>query len=334
MKITVLGAGAFGTVLADFLCRKNYQVTLWGHSQDSLHAIAQTGENSIYLPGFSLCKNLQLNSSLSKAVAQAEIIVSAVPSQKTREVFSNIQLSDRSLPIIVCASKGIENNSLLLLSDVFIETLGEGIRKKLFFLSGPSFAQEVIEQKPTAVTIAGVNEIKITEIQNIFSAPYLRSYTHSDIIGVQIGGAMKNVIAIAIGAVQGCQLGHNAQAGLITRGLTEMSRLGIKMGASLHTFMGLSGLGDLVLTSTGTLSRNLKVGRELAQGKTMNEILQSRRSVAEGIATTLSVYQLAQKHQVDLPICSTVYRVLYEQASIANEIDALMSRSLKNEFLL
>lgn len=335
MNITVLGAGSFGTVLADFLCRKNHSVTLWSHSQDTLTVIAQTGVNSIYMPGLPLCPSLKLSSSLQGACRNADIIVSAIPSQKTREVFSQIAFAKENIsaiPKIVCASKGIENETLLLLPDVFKQVIGDFIAPHLFFLSGPSFARELMEQKPTAVTIAGVDKTGLLELQKIFSAPYLRSYTETDVIGVEVGGAVKNVMAIAVGALHEYQFGLNAQAAVITRGLNEMSRLGVKMGAKQRTFMGLSGLGDLVLTATGNLSRNLQVGRQLAQGKNKEQIIDSMRMVAEGITTAKSVYQLAQKLEVDMPISSTVYRVLYEQADIQKEIHLLMNRSLKNEF--
>ncbi|MCF6266386.1 MAG: NAD(P)-dependent glycerol-3-phosphate dehydrogenase [Desulfuromusa sp.] len=332
-KIAVIGAGSWGTTLADLLAKKGYPVTLWCYEEDLAERIERSKINDLYLPGVNLSKNLQITSVLKSAVSGKQLLLFVTPSQATRQVLQQALPDILPQALIVSASKGIENDSLMLLSQVFEELLPESMQLRLGFLSGPSFAKEVSSGMPTAVVAAARDLAVAGEIQKIFSTETFRVYTHNDIIGVELGGAMKNVIALAAGVADGLGFGHNTRAALITRGLAEMTRLGMKLGGLAETFAGLAGMGDLVLTCTGDLSRNRSVGIELGKGHKLNDVLAGMQMVAEGVKTTLSAYQLAKKLGVDVPIIEQMYLVLYRDKDPRQAVTDLMSRDLKAEAL-
>jgi len=291
----------------------------------------QTGINDVYLPDIKLSENLTFTSDLQEAVSSKKLLLFVSPSQVTRQVLQQALPKIDPQALLVCASKGIENDSLLLMSQVFEELLPQEFHQRLGFLSGPSFAKEVAQGMPTAVVAAAREICCAEEIQQVFSTDKFRVYTHDDIIGVELGGAMKNVIALAAGVADGLGFGYNSRAGLITRGLAEMTRLGLKLGGRAETFAGLAGMGDLVLTCTGDLSRNRTVGIELGKGRKLEEILSGMQMVAEGVKTTLSAYQLAQKMGVEVPIIEQMYLILYQDKDPRQAVSDLMLRDLKAE---
>lgn len=331
MKIGVIGAGSWGTTIANLLALKGYGVNLWVYEADLCEKIKETRENSVYLPGIILSKNIKPTSSIEEASSGMEIIVSAAPAQVVRRVVSNAVPHISENTVIVSLSKGIEEGTLMLMSDLLKETLPKGLNKNLCFLSGPSFAKEVALKMPTAVVIASENKEAAQKAQKVFSTPYFRVYTHDDVTGVELGGAVKNVIAIATGIADGLGYGYNSRAALITRGLAEISRLGAKMGANPLTFSGLAGLGDLVLTCTGELSRNRTVGYKIGKGATLEEVTGGMKMVAEGVATSRAVYQLSKKIGIEMPITEHVYKILYEGLPAKDAVINLMSRDLKRE---
>ncbi|MGO9376929.1 MAG: NAD(P)H-dependent glycerol-3-phosphate dehydrogenase [Dissulfurispiraceae bacterium] len=325
--IAVIGAGSWGTTLASLLSEKGYDVALWTHDPELAVAINRDRINKIFLPGFTLPP--MLNASINgKELSTARYILNTVPTQFIRPIFNKIRAYIDDKAIIVSASKGIENNTLMTPSMVLREIVG----RPVLVLSGPSFAREVASQKPTAITLATDNPKTGLLLQEVFNTDYFRVYTHDDIIGVEIGGALKNVIAIAAGICDGLGLGHNSRAALITRGLSEIARLGLKMNAREVTFSGLSGIGDLVLTCTDMQSRNFTVGHKLGKGLKLAEIIGQTQSVAEGVATTLSAYELSSKYGIEMPIIEQVYLTLYKDKSPADAVKDLMNRSLKSEF--
>jgi len=330
-KIGVIGAGSWGTTLANLLAVKGYPVTLWCYEKDLGERLQKSKINDLYLPGVLLSQQLHVTSNLSEAITAKDLLLFVTPSQVTRQVLQQALPDLSSYALLVSASKGIENESLMLLSQVFEELLPQRLHQNLGFLSGPSFATEVSLGMPTAVVAAARNGVVAAEIQQVFSTEKFRVYRHNDIIGVELGGAMKNVIALAAGVADGLGFGHNTRAALITRGLAEMTRLGLKLGAQTETFAGLAGMGDLVLTCTGDLSRNRSVGMELGRGRTLDEIMAGMQMVAEGVKTTLSAYQLATKLEVDVPIIEQMYLVLYCNKDPRQAVTALMSRELTAE---
>lgn len=331
MRIAVVGAGSFGSCLALLLHRNGHQVSLWSHSEDTCRIIRETGENKTYLPGYPFPKDIQVTNELKEILTAAELVLYVVPTQATRKVLEESASFLQSGQNIVSASKGIEQGTHRLVAEIFTDVLGEEFRDRLFFLSGPSFAKEVAAGVPTAVTLAGYNKKKIPEIQNVFSGDTFRAYGTTDVVGVEIGGALKNIIAIATGITDGLELGYNSRAAIMTRGLAEIARLGRELGANPVTFMGLAGMGDLVLTCTGSLSRNRTVGVKLGQGMSLDEIMKDMRMVAEGVATTQSAHELATSLGVEMPITRLVYEVLYDGRNIREAVTALMSRKLKFE---
>lgn len=333
MKIGVIGGGSWGTALAFQLARKGYDVLMWCHDEGLAGIINDVHENTKYLPGFTLPENLKATGDLSEAVAGKELILSVSPSHVVREVMGQVADEIANGVPIVSASKGIENDSLMLVSDVLEDVLPARLHPYLSYLSGPSFAREVAAEKPTAVTIASYNHKLAVRVQDVFSSERFRCYTTHDVVGVEVGGAVKNVIAIASGAASAMDLGHNATAGMITRGLNEITRLGVKLGANPLTLAGLAGMGDLVLTCTGGLSRNRRVGMKLGEGKTLEEILDEMNMVAEGVKTSHSVYNLAKKLGVEMPIAEQVYCVVHEKKPALQAVSDLMSRDLKPELL-
>ena len=331
MKIGVIGAGSWGTTLANVLAKKGYQVCLWAYEADLVETMTKTRVNDLYLDGFPLSENLTFTNELVEAATGKELVLLVPPSQIMRKVLEQLKPVLCKDCLLVSASKGIENDSLLTMSEVLEEVLGADVKDRFAFLSGPSFAKEVASEQPTAVAVAAADLDVAHKVQDIFSTEYFRVYTNADVMGVEIGGAMKNVIALAAGVGDGLGFNHNARAALITRGLVEIARLGEAKGAVDATFYGLAGMGDLVLTCTGDLSRNRSVGIELGKGRKLEEILNQMRMVAEGVKTTLSAYQLAQKLGVTMPITEQMYLVLYEDKDPQQAVVDLMTRALTSE---
>lgn len=330
MKIAVLGAGAWGTTLADMLAKNGTATTLWAREPEVVADIRQHRENRVFLPGVTLSEKLRVESDPQAAFEGADCFLVVIPSQFIRPALAGFRdlLPDR--PVIVCASKGIELSSLAPMSRVVAESL-EGKRPRYASLSGPSFAAEVSADMPTSVSLGCEDHELGRELQEAFSTPYFRVYFTPDYRGVELGGAVKNVIAIAAGIADGLGFGHDARAALITRGLAELSRLGEAMGGQERTFMGLSGMGDLVLTCTGDLSRNRQVGLKLGQGKSLDDIVGEMKAVAEGVKTTQALHDLSKKLGVELPITEQVHKILYEGKDPAQATKDLMSRNLKDE---
>lgn len=326
--IAVIGAGSWGTTLASLLSKKGFDVVIWAREKEIADAINSKKENPIYLPNIKLPHNLISTDDILEAIKKARFIVNVVPTQHIRSVFTSLQNKLNDENIVVSASKGIEKGTLKTPSMI----LEEIINKKVYVLSGPTFAIEVAQEKPTAVTISGSEKRGRLLLQEIFSTSYFRVYEHDDPLGAEIGGAIKNVIAIAAGICDALELGNNARAALITRGLHEIMRLGKKMGAKEITFSGLSGLGDLFLTCTSNLSRNYTVGYRLGKDESLDEISKSMRSIAEGVETSLSAMQLSKKLDVEMPITTEIYQVIYEGKTPQQAASDLMNRTLKPEF--
>jgi len=331
MRISVVGAGSFGTALAKLVAENGHDVLIWSHSKDTAAAIREHRENTIYLKGITLPENIAVTTDFDAALRHAELIISATPTQAIREVYgSDERAAAIDVPIVV-ASKGIEKKSHLLVCDLFKQLFGDSKKQNLFFLSGPSFAREMALRMPTAITIAGYDSARLPEIQKVFHNEYFRAYATPDVVGVELGGALKNVMAIATGIADGLRFGSNTRSAIITRGLAEIARLGEKLGAKPMTFMGLAGMGDLVLTCTGDLSRNRTVGIKLGQGMSLAQIQSEMRMVAEGVPTTESAHELAQKLGVEMPITEAVFQVLYNEKPALEAIHELMGRSIKFE---
>ncbi len=328
-RIAVVGAGSWGTALADLLARKEYDVVLWSYEPDVADAIGARHENPKYLQGVRLADSLQATSSLADALRGAGVVVSVSPAQHVRAIMADAAQHLRDDALIVSASKGIEQDRLCTMAQVLAQVLPRGTATA--YLSGPSFALEVAQQMPTAVTIASHDEDVALRAQDLFQTPYFRPYTSQDVVGVELGGALKNVVAVASGMVTGLGFGHNTTAALITRGLAEITRLAIELGANPHTLSGLAGMGDLILTCTGGLSRNRHVGMEIGKGRTLDEVLSEMTMVAEGVATTRATHALAQRTRVEMPIASAVYQVLFENRPPADAVETLMLRDPKPE---
>lgn len=331
-SVCVIGAGAWGTALSWSLARCGHDVTLWAYEKEVADSINTVRENSVFLPGVKLPDGLTATCDMSEAARGKSIFLLVAPSQFMRGVMGKFAAVAPEEGIVISATKGIENDSLAMPVEIIEQTLPEGLRKRVCCLSGPTFARELVKEVPTAATVASKDEEAARLAQEVLAAPYFRLYVHNDVIGVELGGAVKNVIAIAAGISDGLGFGHNTRAALITRGLSEMTRLGVDMGADPKTFAGLSGMGDLVLTCTGDLSRNRTVGLRLGKGESLEEITTSMKAVAEGVATSLSVHRLAEKRGVELPITAEVYNVLYERKAPKDAVRDLMSRELKTEF--
>ena len=328
MRCSVIGAGAWGTALADLLTRNGHDVTLWAYEPDVVESINRRHENTRFLGGHSLAPALQATGDIARAVEGAELVTLATPSHVLRSILrSAAKTLPRTAPLVV-ASKGIEKGSLCLMTEVAEQEMPGAT---VVALSGPSFAKEVVTCQPTAVVIASERNGAAADAQQAFSSAYFRAYTHTDVIGVELGGALKNVMAVATGIAEGLGLGFNARAALVTRGLAEMTRLGLALGAEQSTFAGLAGLGDLVLTCTGSLSRNRAVGVEVGKGRTLEEVLRDKQTVAEGVVTAQSARELAAREGVEMPIVDTVNRVLFEGQPARSAIAALMSRGLRAE---
>jgi glycerol-3-phosphate dehydrogenase (NAD(P)+) len=330
-KMCVIGAGAWGTALAKHLAEKGVEVRLWAYERDVVHAINTSQENPIFLKGVVLPRGLIATSSLEEATRSCDGLVFAVPSHATRSVLQNLKpFLSNPIPLI-CATKGIEEETAKLMTQVMEDELPPSMHDALMVLSGPSFAAELSAGQPTAVCLAGQNAPLVRRFQNILMTRVLRVYADSDLLGVQLGGALKNVMALAAGVIDGLELGLNARAALITRGLAEIIRLGVAMGADPRTFYGLSGVGDLVLTCTGTLSRNHSVGVRLGKGERLETIVNGMQAVAEGVRTARAAFTLALRHQVEMPIIQEINAVLYENKSCRKAVSDLMERDAKLE---
>ncbi len=331
VKIGVVGAGSWGTALANLLGLKGYKIDLWVFEKEVKEQIQAYRENKVFLPGFPLSANIFPSNDISEVVSAKDLVLIVVPSHVMRETVQQIRGHVSPSAIIVSASKGIENKTHLTMSGVLKETLPEIPENSLAVLSGPSFAQEVAKKFPTVIAVASEDRKVAGFVQHIFAAPYFRVYTNNDMIGLELGGAVKNVIAIATGIIDGLRLGLNTRAALITRGLTEIRRLGLKLGANPRTFAGIAGVGDLVLTCTGDISRNHTVGKKIGEGMKVKEILSEMRMVAEGVKTAKSVYNLSRRLGIEMPISHEVYHILYDDVSPKEAAYRLMTRDLKHE---
>lgn len=330
-SVGVIGGGSWGTTLANLLADKGHVVTLWVFEKSLAEDMKATRENKTYLPGVALNADLAVTYRLEEAAGNKEHLIMAAPSHVFRRVAEQIVPLLSPGTIVTTVSKGIENETLCTMTEILEELLPAARHGEIAVLSGPSFAREVSQRIPTAVTCASKKESTAERVQYLFATSYFRVYRSADCIGAELGGALKNVIAIAAGIADGLGFGTNTRAALITRGLAEISRLGIKLGAKPLTFAGLAGMGDLVLTCTGDLSRNRTVGLKLGQGLKLAEILEGMKMVAEGVKTTRSAYFLARKAQVEMPIIEQVYEVLYENKEPIKAVSELMGRDLKEE---
>lgn len=331
MRCAVLGAGSWGTALGSVLASKGYPVTMWDIDAEVLADIAQNQRNSRYLPDVVLPPSQTANPDLAAALAQAQLVVIVVPSHVTRRVAEQARPFLAQDALICCAAKGIEVDTMQTMSEVLIEVLPVQEHPRLTFLSGPSFAVEVARGLPTAVTVAGIDEGARRAVQEAFFTPTFRVYTTDDVAGVEVGGCVKNVVAIASGMCDGLGFGANARAALITRGLVEITRLAVCMGAQPVTLRGLAGMGDLMLTCSSPLSRNYRVGFALGQGRGLQEVQAELGQIAEGVQNAKSTMALARKYSVDMPICEAVHDVLYGGLAARDAALGLMTRDLKAE---
>jgi glycerol-3-phosphate dehydrogenase (NAD(P)+) len=332
MRIGIIGGGSFGTALAKLLADVDHQVTLWFRNAALAEAVAEQRENRVYLPGFQLPNSVQVTHELEEGVSGQELLVAVTPSHVLREVMTQARPYIKGTPYVVSASKGIEEGSQHRMSQVLVDVLGHEFAGCIAALSGPSFACEVAAGMPTAVTAAAVNHDTAETVQTVFRGPTFRVYSSTDLIGVELGGAVKNVIAIAAGVSDGLGLGHSSRAALITRGVAEIARLVRKTGGDPQTVSGLSGVGDMVLTCTGDLSRNRTVGLRIGRGEHLQEILESMKMVAEGVRNSLSVYALARRLGVEMPITEQIRLMLHEDKPARQVVGDLMSRQAKPEF--
>jgi glycerol-3-phosphate dehydrogenase (NAD(P)+) len=332
--IGVIGAGAWGTALAIHAARMGHPTTLWAREAEVAADINERHENTVFLAGHKTPDNLVATTELDRAIVDHPIVLVVVPTQHLDKVIEPVADLFDADQILVSCSKGIHTGTLETVNEVLERVMPPRMYRHLAYLSGPSFAAEVAVESPTAVTVASHDRMVARMVQHALSTKRFRCYSSNDVIGVEMGGALKNVMAIACGAADGLGFGFNARAGLITRGLAEITRLAVRKGANPLTLQGLSGMGDLVLTCTGTLSRNRTVGFRLGKGETLEEILASTRSVAEGVATSRAAWALAQQLEVDAPIIENAFRVLYEGLGPLEALENLMSRPLKDELRL
>lgn len=330
-KVVVLGAGSWGTALAVVLAENGHDTLIWSHREDQANEINHQHTNKKYLPNTELPNNLKATHQLEEAAKHATTIVMAVPTKGIREVCANLSQFLTEKVLFVHVSKGIEPDSLLRISELMKESLSDDVVSDIVVLSGPSHAEEVVLQHPTTVTAACENLKAAEKVQDLFMNQYFRIYTSDDVIGVEIGGALKNVIALAAGITDGLNYGDNAKAALITRGLAEITRLGVKMGGNPFTFAGLSGMGDLIVTCTSVHSRNWRAGNMLGKGMKLNQVLEEMGMVVEGVRTTKAAHQLSQKYDVAMPLTSALYEVLFNEKDTKDAVDQLMLRMKKRE---
>ncbi|MBF0308734.1 MAG: NAD(P)-dependent glycerol-3-phosphate dehydrogenase [Magnetococcales bacterium] len=332
LPTAVIGAGSWGTALAFVLARKLPAVTLWCREEEVAAGIRNNHRNPLFVSEFLLPENLHATTDLAEVVKNHALLVLVTPTPFLRPTLRRIKPHLHAESCFVAASKGIETGSGALVPQIFAEELGSAWEERLCFLSGPSFARETLAEQPTAVAIASRSLAFAQQIQELFRLPWFRTYRTSDVVGVELGGAVKNVIALAAGIADGLECGQNARAALITRGLAETMRLGMRLGGRPETFAGLSGLGDLVLTATSTLSRNHQVGLRLGQGQSLQEIMAGTREVAEGVPTCQSLNQLAEELGVEMPITRAVYHILFENRSPRSVLEELLGRTPGTEF--
>ncbi len=331
-KIAVIGAGAWGTTLANYLAKRDHPVSLWAYEPEVCEAIRSRRENPQFLPGVSLHPGISPTNRLSEAAQGASLILSAVPSQVVRSLWQTLSAHLASSTDAVSVSKGLETSSLLTMTQVIREAVPDSVALRLAALSGPTFASEVSQGYPTAAVVASKEPGLAQKVQTLLSGPSLRLYTHDDVLGVELGGALKNVMALGAGISDGLGLGYNARAALIVRGMAEMARLGEAMGACAQTFAGLAGFGDLVLTCTGDASRNRTLGLRIGGGEKLKDILQGMRTVAEGVEASRAARQLGERFHTELPITEKVCQILFEGKPARKAMGELMARELKPEF--
>ncbi len=331
-KIGVVGAGSWGTALADLLAVKGFAVDHWVYEKEVKTQIETERENKLFLPGHTLSENLTPSNDLEKVISGKDMVLVVTPSHVLRQTMMQCESYLSKGAIVVSATKGIENITHLTMSGVLKDVLPGLKDERLAIITGPSFAKEVAIGSPTVVTVASKNRDVARLVQKVFATASFRVYTITDTIGAELGAAVKNVIAIAAGVIDGLGLGLNTRAALITRGLTEIRRLGIAMGADSKTFTGLAGVGDLILTCTGDLSRNHTIGKKIGQGKKLKALLSEMHMVAEGVKTAQSVYNLSRRLSVEMPISHSVYHVLYDDVDPQKALYELMTRDLKEEF--
>ena len=329
-NVSVIGAGAFGTSLALYSSNLGHRTRVWAFDKGLPERVAAEGENAAYLPGFPTPKDLTFTNDMAEALDGADLVLLVVPSSFMRSVSAEAAPHLPASALVTSTAKGIELESFALMSDVLAETLPDHAQSATY-LSGPSFAKDIASQLPADVSLAAADIDTARRVQEILHSPLLRVYASDDVIGVQLGGALKNVIAVACGAAHGLGLGASTVASLMTRGLAELTRLGVSLGANPLTFLGLAGVGDLSLTCNGALSRNRQLGQQLATGKTAKEIVTSQKAVAEGYRTSKAVHELATQEGVDMPISEAVYKVCHEGASLPEEATRLMRRDAKDE---
>lgn len=334
MRIAVIGAGSWGTALSIIAGRAGHQVRLWSRNADVVEEVNERYVNSAYLGSYAIPENVTARSDMGEALSGAEFVLLASPSHVTRELLARMKPELQPEMIFVSATKGIETETGKRISEIIRDELADQFEPRFVCLSGPSFAQEVVAGQPTAVVAASASIEDGRQVQAELSFQNFRIYTNTDVVGTEIGGSVKNIMAVAAGMVAGLGLGTNSVAALITRGLAEMARLATTQGARMETLMGLAGMGDLVLTCTGSLSRNRYVGQELGKGRTLSEVVGGMREVAEGVKTTRAVRRLAAQFKVEMPITEEVYAVLYEGKSAHDAAEALMTRPLREEFEL
>ena len=330
-KITVFGMGSFGTALANVLAENGHTVLMWGKNEDSVKELNDHHQNKRYLKDVVLDSRIKATSDIKEAVNFTDIYLMALPTKAMREVTSEIDSLIDSKKTFIHVAKGIENDTFKRVSEMIEDSISEDHNGGIGVLSGPSHAEEVVIKQPTTVAASSKDEKVSKLIQDLFMNDYLRVYTNNDLVGVELGGALKNIIAVASGIVAGMGYGDNAKAALMTRGLAEISRLGEKLGADPMTFLGLGGIGDLIVTCTSTHSRNYTLGFKLGQGQTMDEALNEMNMVVEGIYTTNSVYHLAKQQNVDMPITNALYKVLFEEHPVKDSVKDLMGRDKKSE---
>jgi glycerol-3-phosphate dehydrogenase (NAD(P)+) len=331
MKICILGSGGWGTALGILLHGNKHSVTFWEYDKEYAHTLSEFRENFYYLPKVKIPSKIKITSDIDYAVKDKDVIVVSTPTQYIRHVIETIKNISFTGKIILSVSKGIENHSLMTVSEIFLDVFNKINKKNVVVLSGPSHAEEVAKKTPTAVVSASSNIKNAEVVQRIFSNKYFRVYRSGDVKGVELGGALKNIIAIAAGIAEGAGFGDNTKAAIMTRGIREITRLGTKLGAHESTFMGLSGIGDLIVTCMSALSRNRFVGEEIGKGKKLKQVLSEMKMVAEGVATTESTHELAQKLHVELPIIEQVYKVLFTGKNPHLATEQLMTRNLKHE---
>lgn len=330
-KITVFGTGSFGTALANVLAENGHSVLMWGKNENTVDEINQSHQNKRYLKDVTLIETIKATSQLEQAVNFSDIFLIALPTKAIRDVVTEINQHIKTKKTFIHVAKGIENETFKRVSEMIEDSVSKNHKNGVGVLSGPSHAEEVVIKQPTTVAASSKDEHISKLIQDLFMNDYLRVYTNNDLIGVELGGALKNIIAVASGIVAGMGYGDNAKAALMTRGLAEISRLGEKLGADPMTFLGLGGIGDLIVTCTSTHSRNYTLGYKLGKGKTTEEALNEMNMVVEGIYTTNSVYHLAKAQNVDMPITNALYKVLFEDKPVKDSVKDLMGRDKKAE---